>query len=379
MDFTVDTDEEALRASIRAFLDKEGSLENVRLIAESGTGTDADGWRALASQVGLTSIGIAEDLGGAGYGFAFVAAACEELGAALYPSPYLGSHVLAASLLTELGSERALVRDLAGGNRVAALALSHLPGIWSPTKVGVLATETGSCTVTGQASFVIGALEAGVLLVVARLADEIALFMVDPAAEGVSTTPLDGIDITRRLARIDFKSAPARRVTTQGAVAEAVRAVLDRAAIALAAEQIGGAQRCLDLAVAHAKMRIQFGRPIGSFQAIKHKCADILLALEPARTAVRAAAWSVDNAPSDVPVMASLVKFRCSELFVRAARECIQIHGGMGFTWAHPAHLYFRRATSSAAMFGVPDDHREQLIRRLGVDGQGREPDLHAG
>ena len=146
---------------------------------------------------------------------------------------------------------------------------------------------------------------------------------------------------------------------------DVVRGVLDVAAVALAAEQVGGAQRCLDLAVEYAKHRVQFGRPIGSFQAIKHKCANVLLELDAARAAVRTAAWSVDNAPDDVPVLASMVKAHCSDTYELAARECIQIHGGIGFTWEFPAQLYFKRAHSAALMFGTADHHREQLAQRL--------------
>ncbi|GAA2448081.1 acyl-CoA dehydrogenase family protein [Actinomadura vinacea] len=368
MDFSTDQDHESVRSSVRGFLTRSGTEADVRRIMESEPGHDPDGWAALGKRLGVTAIGVPEELGGAGFGFAELAIVLEELGTALYPSPLFGSRVLAAEALMRSGDERVAdeVAALADGETIGCLALSEHSGAWRPDRVSVKATPAGDgYSLEGRASFVVDGAAADLVVVVADLAGEPSLFLVPPDAEGLEREPLQTVDLTRRQARLTFDGCPARLVGTPGTAPRVVASVLDLAAIALAAEQVGGAQRCLDLAVDHAKTRVQFGRPIGSFQAVKHKCADVLLELDAARTAVRTAAWSVDNAPDEVPVLASLVKAHCSEMYELAARECIQIHGGMGFTWEYAAQLYFKRAHSSALMFGTPDHHREALADRL--------------
>ena len=208
---------------------------------------------------------------------------------------------------------------------------------------------------------------ADLLLVVARSAGGLSLFSVDGGAAGVTRTPLRTLDLTRRQARIALDAAPARLIGAEGDAEALLPRVLDRVAVALACEQVGGAQRTLEMAVEHAKRRMQFGRPIGSFQAVKHTCADMAQQVEGARSA---AAWAVSASADDspeLPVAASMAKVRCSEAFLFTAAENIQVHGGIGFTWEHPAHLYFRRAHSSALLFGDPAHHRELLLQRLGV------------
>jgi alkylation response protein AidB-like acyl-CoA dehydrogenase len=175
------------------------------------------------------------------------------------------------------------------------------------------------------------------------------------------------MDQTRKQARLEFSSTPARLIGEEGGAAPAVRRTLDLAAVALAAEQVGGAQRCLDMAVDYAKTRIQFGRPIGSFQAIKHKCADMLLEVESAKSAAYYAGWAAAEDSDELPVVASLAKSYCSEAYFHAASENIQIHGGIGFTWEHDAHLYFKRAKSSELLLGDPSYHRELLAQRIGI------------
>ena len=183
----------------------------------------------------------------------------------------------------------------------------------------------------------------------------------------MTATPLATMDQTRKQARLEFASTPARLVGDEGAAAPVLSRTLDLAAVALAAEQVGGAQRCLDMAVEYAKTRIQFGRPIGSFQAIKHKCADMLLEVESAKSAAYYAGWAAAEDSEELPVVASLAKSYCSEAFFHAAAENIQIHGGIGFTWEHDAHLYFKRAKSSELMLGDPSYHRELLAQRIGI------------
>jgi alkylation response protein AidB-like acyl-CoA dehydrogenase len=199
----------------------------------------------------------------------------------------------------------------------------------------------------------------------ARTPSGISLFAVDGGAPGLSRTPLATLDQTRKQARLAFRDVPARLVGAVGAAAPVVSDVLDLAAVALAAEQVGGAARVLDTAVAYAKTRVQFGRQIGSFQAVKHKCADLLIEVESARSAAYYAMWSAAQRRADLPLVASLAKTYCSDAFCHAAAENIQIHGGIGFTWEHPAHLYFKRAKASQAMFGTSAHHLALMATRL--------------
>ena len=215
--------------------------------------------------------------------------------------------------------------------------------------------------------FVVDGNNADLVLVAGRTDKGVSLFAVEGNAAGMTATPLATMDQTRKQARIEFASTPARLVGEEGAASPVLSRTLDLAAVALAAEQVGGAQRCLDMAVEYAKTRIQFGRPIGSFQAIKHKCADMLLEVESAKSAAYYAGWAAAEDSEELPVVASLAKSYCSEAYFHAAAENIQIHGGIGFTWEHDAHLYFKRAKSSELMLGDPSYHRELLAQRIGI------------
>jgi alkylation response protein AidB-like acyl-CoA dehydrogenase len=203
------------------------------------------------------------------------------------------------------------------------------------------------------------------LLVTAVTPSGPSLFAVDPTAPGVERRRLETIDMSRKLAVVTLTDAAGRLIGEAGAAGPLIDAVLDRAVVALAAEQVGGAQVCLDMAVEYAKLRVQFGRQIGSFQAIKHKCADMLLEVESARSAAYYAAWTWQDRPAELPMIASLAKAYCSEAYARTAAENIQVHGGIGFTWEHDAHLYYRRARSSEAMFGTPTDHWDIVAEHL--------------
>jgi alkylation response protein AidB-like acyl-CoA dehydrogenase len=219
----------------------------------------------------------------------------------------------------------------------------------------------------GHKTFVLDGHTADVVLVVARTDAGVSLFLVDGDAPGLGRTAMPTMDQTRKQARLVFSSVPARLVGTEGVGWPAVSRALDLAAVALAAEQVGGAQRVLEMSVEYAKVRVQFGRPIGSFQAVKHKCADMLLAVESAKSAAYYAAWTAADDNEELPVMASLAKAFCSEAYFKAAADNIQIHGGIGFTWDHPAHLYFKRAKSSELILGDPAYHRELLAQRIGI------------
>jgi len=295
----------------------------------------------------------------------------EEMGAALLCAPYFASVGLAANSLLSSGDEAAkkdLLPGIASGETIATLAFTEDSGRWDNEGITLAATGTGTeWKLDGHKMFVVDGHNADLLVVAARTGKGVSLFAVEGGAPGLSTTPLATMDQTRKQARVEFASTPARLVGDEGGAAAGLSRTLDLAAVALAAEQVGGAQRCLDMAVDYAKTRIQFGRPIGSFQAIKHKCADMLLEVESAKSAAYYAGWAAAEDSDELPVVASLAKSYCSEAYFHAAAENIQIHGGIGFTWEHDAHLYFKRAKSSELMLGDPSYHRELLAQRIGI------------
>jgi alkylation response protein AidB-like acyl-CoA dehydrogenase len=335
-----------LRASVRKFLADRQPLAAVRELMDTPSGYDADVWHQACGQLGLAALAVPEQYGGAGFTFVEQAIVLEELGRALYSGPYLASAVLAASALLCCGTE------------VAKQA--HLPGIASGDTIATLASGELSVTdahLTGRCELVLDGGNAGLILVTA----EGSLFAVAADAPGVTVAPVPTLDQTRRLATITFADTPAEPV---GPMSDRV---LDRAAVALAAEQLGAAQAALDMAVAYAKTREQFNRPIGTFQTIKHRCADLLMEVESTRSAVLYGAWAVADDSDELPTVAPLLKAYASDTFSHAAAENIQIHGGIGFTWEHDAHLYFKRAHFDQQFLGAPAEHRERLAERLGI------------
>jgi alkylation response protein AidB-like acyl-CoA dehydrogenase len=325
----------------------------------------------MANQLGLQALAIPEEYGGAGFGYVELTVVFEEMGAALLCAPYFSTVALAANALlssSDEGAKKDLLPGIASGETIATLAFTEDSGRWDADGITLAATGSGgSWTLDGHKMFVIDGHSANLVLVAARTAGGVSLFAVEGGAPGMTATPLATMDQTRKQARIEFASTPARLVGDEGGAAPVLSRTLDLAAVALAAEQVGGAQRCLDMAVEYAKTRIQFGRPIGSFQAIKHKCADMLLEVESAKSAAYYAGWAAAEDSDELPVVASLAKSYCSEAYFHAAAENIQIHGGIGFTWEHDAHLYFKRAKSSELLFGDPSYHRELLAQRIGI------------
>ena len=332
---------------------------------------DAKLWGVLAGEIGLCGLSLPERYGGSGYSRADRAAALHEMGRCLLPSPFLASAVLAAETLLATGDEDLLagvLPGLAAGTTLATVAYQETPG---GDGRPVRAVRDGtSWLLTGSRSFVLDGAQADLILVPAGTESGSALFAVDAAAaRGLSRRLMRTLDPSRPQARLDFAATPGRLAGAVGAGAHAVRQGLAHATIALAAEQVGGAERCLEAAVEYAGMRRQFGRPIGSFQAIKHKCADLLILVESARSAARYAA-SVSSSPEsdeDLYAAAALAGAYCSTAYFTVAAENIQIHGGIGFTWEHHAHLYFRRAKASEVMFGTPLKQRAFLARHLGL------------
>ena len=300
----------------------------------------------------------------------------EEMGRSLVPLPFLSTVILASNLLLEIGSEEQKMEHLPGiaaGETLWAVALTEPRGEWDAEAVEVMARPDGDdWRISGTKAYVIDGHIAHHMLVVARTgeAGEVSVFIVDGDAEGVAATKVDSMDQTRSLATIELDNVlvdGSALVGTEGEAWAGIDAVLDIAAVALAAEQVGGAQTCLDMSVEYAKVRMQFGRPIGSFQAIKHKCADMLVQVESARSAAYYAGWATSERNEEFSVTAPLAKSYCSEAYFFCASENIQIHGGIGFTWEHDAHLYFKRAKSSELMFGDPTYHRARLADRIGI------------
>jgi alkylation response protein AidB-like acyl-CoA dehydrogenase len=366
-----------LRDSVRRFLADRMPLQRVRELMESAHETDEKIWSYTASQLGLQAIAIPEEYGGSGFTFAEQAIVLEELGAALYPGPYLASAVIAATALlasSDEGAKRDLLPGIASGETVATLAFTEDDGSWEPDSIRLAATRTdsgfapsGRWTLEGHKSFVLDGHAASMILAVAKTDSGLSLFAAQADAPGLTRKQLPTLDQTRRLARLEFSSVPARPIGAPGEATAILSRTLDIAAIAQAAEQLGGAQRALDMAVSYAKVRYQFGRPIGSFQAIKHRCADLLLEVESLRSAVGYAAAAVAEDSAEVPVVAALVKALASDTYFHVAAENIQIHGGIGFTWEHDAHLYFKRAKASELFLGDASYHRERLVTRIGV------------
>jgi alkylation response protein AidB-like acyl-CoA dehydrogenase len=371
MTLGVTAEQDELRGSVRRFLADKAPLPRVRELMETDSGIDRKVWDQAGAQLGLVGLAIPEEYGGSGFTFAEQAIVLEELGAALYGGPFLASAVLAATALLASPDESArrdLLPGIASGETIATLAFTEDGGSWDPgaTRLSAVAAGDG-WRLDGHKSFVLDGAAAGLILVLAVADGALSLFAVDAAAPGLRATVLPTLDQTRKLARLTFDGVPARLIGTPGDGAAVAGRVLDVAAIALAAEQLGGAQRALDMAVEYSKVRHQFGRPIGSFQALKHRMADLLLDVESLRSAVTYAAAAVAGDSDEVPVVAPLVQAFASDTYFRVAAENIQIHGGIGFTWEHDAHLYFKRAKSSELLLGDGSHHRERLAARIGL------------
>lgn len=376
MQYVLPEEQESFRTSLRRFLEAHSSEEDVRHVMETDEGYDHDLWVRMASELGLQGIHVPERFGGVGLGQRELAMAMEELGRVLYVGPYLSTVVLSVNALLASGDEEACAAYLppiVRGELRAAVAFVEADGDWDFQQIGLQAREDGDgrrFRLEGTKDFVVDGHTADLILVLASGQDGSSLFAVsmDHLDDGaVDREVLPTLDRTRKQARLRFHGAPARRVGTAGRGAEVMREVCQLTAVALSAEQVGGAQRCLDMAVDYARQRIQFGRPIGSFQAIKHTCARMSLGVEAARSAALFAAWCADERRDALSVEASVAKAYCSDTFTRAAAENLQIHGGIGFTWEHPAHLYLRRAKASELFLGDGRHHRERVLHDVGL------------
>jgi alkylation response protein AidB-like acyl-CoA dehydrogenase len=355
---------ESLRATVRDVCQDAGGPAAARRLEAGGGRYDTALWEVLGVQIGLAGLGLPEPAGGIG-GLAEVAAVAEELGRALLPVPFLSSTVLAGQVLAHAGDAALPALERVAAGELTTLALADADGLWEPSQVEVTATVgADGCTVDGAVPFVLDGADAALVVVAARCPDGVDLFVLDTRSEGVDTVAVETLDLSRSQALVTFTDAPATRLTTGGSADAAVRPALDVAAVALAAEQFGGAQACLDMTVAYVKERRQFGRPIGSFQAVKHTCADLLVLVEACRSAL-VRAVEAEGDPQALAEAAAVAQSWCSDAYRTVTAETVQLHGGIGFTWEHDAHLYFRRARADAALLGSAAFHRERLASLL--------------
>lgn len=342
-------DEQELRASVRRLLTDRAAWSAVLERVESAEPHDADTWRLLAADTGVAGLPVPEEAGGAGASWRESAVVAEELGRSLAIVPFLGSAVLATAALLAAGDTE-LLPALAAGERTAALAvpLSTWPGAFPRT----VTVDGGS--LTGTVTSVADARAADVLVVPA---DGPTLWVV----EDFAVAPRTSLDLTRPLADVTLTGAPGRLLASGGEAESALRAALRAGAGVLASEQLGLAEQCLETTVAHLRTRFQFGRPIGSFQGLKHRTAALWVEVTRARAVARYAAGCLATGDADTDVAVALAGSLCSDVAVLAAEECVQLHGGLGFTWEHPAHLWLKRAKADQLALGTPDRHRSAL------------------
>jgi alkylation response protein AidB-like acyl-CoA dehydrogenase len=370
MDFDLSKPQQLLQQSARDFFSRECPAEKVRELMETDTAFDAKLWEGIADQ-GWTGLIVPEEFGGLGLGAVELAAIAEEMGRACLPSPFL-STVWAAALIARTGSagqKAQYLEAISAGTLKATVALLEPSADWNPEAAQLRAERDGSnFRLTGRKDYVTDADVAGVILVVARSGDDLVLLPVSRNAEGVTVTLTPGIDATRKLYSIDFANVvipEGDALETGYRVKEALEAATGVATVALCAEMTGGMQWTLDNTVEYAKTRLQFDKPIGIYQAVQHKCAEMVLFTESARSSVYYAAWALSENDPSAKLAVSMAKAYCSDSARETGNRGIQLHGGIGFTWEHNLHLYYKRAKSSEIMFGDATYHRELIAKEV--------------
>lgn len=376
--FTQDQDQ--FRDSIQRFLKDKMPTTEVRRLMATDQGFDPGLWLQVSQQLALTGIHLPEELGGAGFGAVELAIACEEMGRALFCGPYFSSAVLAAHamvLAADQDQQEQWLPGIASGDIRASLAITENATLWDDADIQTAATTAadGSTQLSGQKHFVLDGQTADLLIVAAQSTAGIALYLVDTQTQGLSIRPLNTMDPTRKMASITLESVTATKLARQPDTL--LQTLLDVACIHLANEMVGGAQQLLDSAVQYTQLRYQFGRSIASFQAIKHRLADLLLEVELARSAAYQAAQTLaecgdlgrlsEAQQHRLSEHASLAKAAVSETYLQVALETIQLHGGIGFTWENDTHLWFKRAKSSEVLFGTPAEHRERMLSAMSL------------
>ncbi|EXG82406.1 acyl-CoA dehydrogenase family protein [Cryptosporangium arvum] len=357
----LDDDQKALADAVTRLVRRRSEVVDLRAAVASPLGYDTTLWTTLCEQIGAAALAIPEDDGGAGFTLVETFVVLERLGAELTPSPLLGSGVLAAqAILAAAGPEdRArLLPGLAEGRTTGALAWADTRGRWRTDGSDVRAERTDDgWRLSGTSPLVLDGTDADVLLVVATTPDGVGLF---EAGSGVRRDPTPALDPTLRFATVHVDGAPATPLATDAG--PALSRLRDVAAVAITALQVGAAQTALDRTVEHLTTRVQFGRPLGSFQALKHRVADLYVQVETARSMFLAAARAAAHDPDDLPYRAACAKAWCSDAFSAVTAEMVQLHGGIAITWEHDAHLYFKRAHATAQLFGSAREHRRRLL-----------------
>ncbi|HOB48760.1 MAG TPA: acyl-CoA dehydrogenase family protein [Mycobacterium sp.] len=367
--FAFTTEQQALRSAVRKFCEAHFGEEAARRVMESDPRYDPQVWRRLGSELGVLGMSVPEDDGGVGGSLVDQAVAVEEFGATLACGPLFGTVYLAIPALAAapVGPARDdLLAALIEGDRTAAFAVVDRGGAFDPAAVTVQAQsqgtdEDGPVTLTGTVPRVVDAGTADELLVAATGSAGLGLYAVRADAPGVQRNPLVTMDLTRPQATVTLADAPGRLLAGPDSAERVITRALQVGAALLAVEQVGAAQHLLDLSVDYAKSRLQFGRQIGSFQAVKHKLADMLVDLEHARSAAYYAVWALADGSDDPALVTSIAQATASTAFSRIAADTIQVHGGIGFTWEHQAHLYFKRAATDAALLGSAEQHRDRV------------------
>ncbi|MFZ9406442.1 MAG: acyl-CoA dehydrogenase family protein [Burkholderiaceae bacterium] len=371
MKFSFTAEQDEFRAAVRRYLADRSPTTEVRRLMATEAGFDRAAWQAMNAELGLCAVRIPEAHGGHGFGFTEHCIVLEEMGRALFCAPYFASTVLAAGALLHGANEdeqAAYLPGIASGETIATLAAAEDSGRWDAASVTLAAQrQAEGWRLNGHKSFVLDGHTADLILVLARAPGStglqgLSLFAVQSDAPGLQRRALATMDATRKLARLTFESTPAQLLGTEGAAASAFERVMIEAAVCLANEMVGGASRLREDALEYAKMRVQFGKSIASFQSMKHKQADMLLEVELAKSAAYYAAGALDEGDADAVAVASLAKAGASDTYLQTAVHAIQIHGGIGFTWDQDTHLWFKRAKSSEVLFGDAHEHRERMM-----------------
>ena len=376
MQFAHGEEQQLIRDSARTLLAERAASAQLRAALDQRGGYDPELWRTMG-ELGWTGLAIPQAYGGAGLGWVELCILQEEQGRRLVASPFFATCALAAPLVAACGDEEqraSLLRQIASGGVRIACALIGTDGRPPCDGVSVaLESRGGSFSLSGVSDFVIHGDSADLLLVLARApgsqrADGVSVAVIPAATTGVTVHPHAMLDLTRPMSRVELAAVVIGRdqlLGEPGAAGSGVEEALHLARIALASEALGGAERVLEMTTAYAKERVQFGRPIGSFQAIKHRLADMMIEVEAAKSAAWYAACVADERQAEIPEAAAIAKSYCCDAFFDCAANAIQLHGGIGFTWEHDAHLYFKRARAAATLLGSPGWHRERLVRRF--------------
>ena len=378
MNFAFTEDQRFIRDQARSFLDERATFDVLRKTVEGDADWSQPLWEAVGGELGWCGIAIPEEFGGSGLGQVELAILLEETGRTLLPAPFFSTVALAVPAILAAGTDdqkAALLPDIASGATSATFAFGAAPA--ADGIAAILAKQGSGLVLSGEAAFVPHGHVADLLLIPARAPGSagnagISLVALPASHPGVAIEKLTSLDLTRPLARIRFDQVAVGPEQVLGApegAGAAFARTLDIGAALLAAEQVGGAERCLEFTTEYAKQRVQFGRLIGSFQAVKHRLADMMVVVEAAKSAAYYAACAIDEAPQELAEAAAVARSYCSDAFSKCAADAIQLHGGIGFTWEHHAHLYFKRARASATLLGAPSHHRETLAQLIGLDG----------